>query len=149
MINDKQTVLGKDEKVNFPNLQLTDVPARIDTGARTSTIWVSSQEVRDGVLSVIFFGPGSDFYQKEPRLYTDFETIVVRNSTGEEQVRYMIKLSVIIGGRKIRARFTLADRSTQVYPVLIGRNILRGKFIVDVKKSARFEATNSEKEQTK
>jgi hypothetical protein len=30
------------------------------------------------------------------------------------------------------ATFTLADRSSQVYPVLIGRATLRGKFIVDV-----------------
>ena len=36
-------------------------------------------------------------------------------------------------GRRIRATFTIANRQTQVYPVLIGRNVLRGKFIIDVK----------------
>ena len=45
----------------------------------------------------------------------------------------MIKMLVIISGKKIRARFTLANRSTQKYPVLVGRNILRRKFVVDVK----------------
>ena len=53
---------------------------------------------------------------------------------GHKQVRYKVKLSIVIGGRRIMATFTLSDRSTQVYPVLIGRSTLTGKFIVDVAK---------------
>ncbi len=34
-------------------------------------------------------------------------------------------------GRKLNAKFTLSDRSTQTYPLLIGRNTLRGNFLVD------------------
>ena len=51
-------------------------------------------------------------------------------------MRYKVKIPVVVKGRKIKANFTLADRSAQVYPVLVGRNILRGKFVVDVKGGA-------------
>ena len=40
----------------------------------------------------------------------------------------------MIKKRRIRAHFTIANRRTQVYPVLIGRNVLYGKFVVDVAK---------------
>lgn len=57
---------------------------------------------------------------------------VVATSMGHIDTRYTIKTVVKLKGRRIRATFTIADRSTQVYPVLIGRNVLRGKFVVDV-----------------
>ena len=58
-----------------------------------------------------------------------------------------VKMQIVIRGRRIMATFTLADRSTQVYPVLIGRATLNGKFIVDVQKGSPLreeEARRSE-----
>jgi hypothetical protein len=65
--------------------------------------------------------------------FDEFSQGMVASSNGRAELRYKIRTLVCIAGKKIRARVTLADRSSQVYPVLIGRNILRGKFIVDVK----------------
>ena len=59
------------------------------------------------------------------------------------QQRYKVKLRVILDNRVINATFTLADRSSQVYPVLVGRNILRGKFIVDVHKGSPLKSLES------
>jgi hypothetical protein len=126
-------MVGQSEEVNFPELGLIAIPSRIDTGARTSTIWVSSvKPINDGI-EVILFGIGSEFYTGSTIFFADFETRVVTPSNGLSEERYMVKLLTQIGGRKVRARFTLADRSKQSYPVLIGRNILRGKFVVDIK----------------
>ena len=68
--------------------------------------------------------------------FQDFDSVVVTSSNGQSQERYKIRLLVKLKGKKVRAWFTLADRSTQVYPVLIGRNVLAGKFIVDVKRGS-------------
>lgn len=46
-----------------------------------------------------------------------------------------MKLTVKLEERTIDALFTLADRTRQEYPVLIGRNLLRGNFLVDVRQS--------------
>ena len=127
------TLIGRVEIVSFPEININDSHARIDTGARTSTIWVSSARIEDGRLAVQFYGQGHPLFTGETFYYDDFTEMVVFSSNGQSDDRYVIKLLVCIGGRKIRARFTLADRSTQTYPVLIGRNVLRGKFIVDVK----------------
>lgn len=56
---------------------------------------------------------------------------MVRNSTGQEHIRYRAKLSAVIRGKKVRAYFTLADRSRNNFPVLIGRRTLSGRFLVD------------------
>ncbi len=126
-------IIGQAEHIDFPELGIVAIPARIDTGARTSAIWASSvQETADG-LEFVLFDKQSPFYSGEKILVKSFERRLVTPSNGLAEERYMVKLLVTIGGRKIRARFTLANRSTQRYAVLVGRNVLRGKFVVDIK----------------
>jgi len=133
MTNKDPIVIGRAERVNFPELQCSDVPARIDTGAKTSALWASSVAEQDGTLQVVLFGDGNEFFTGQTVRFTEYATTVVASSNGQAEERFKVRLLVQLGGKKIRAWFTLADRSTQAYPVLIGRNVLRGKFIVDVK----------------
>lgn len=127
----KKTI-GRAEPLKFPGVTEEQVFGRIDSGARTSAIWVSYAKVEDDRLAVIFFGPESPLYDGKKHYFTGFDQDIITSSNGQRELRYKIKLVVILKGRRVRAGFTLADRSTQVYPVLIGRNVLRGKFIVDV-----------------
>jgi hypothetical protein len=131
---DDKRIIGKAEKVSFPELGLEGVYARVDTGAKTSSVWASEVTLADEILRVVFFGETSPLYTGETVQFDDYDHTVVSTSTGHVQRRYKVKLLVKVRGKKVRAWFTLADRSTQVYPVLIGRNVLSGKFVVDVKK---------------
>lgn len=126
-------IIGRVEKVSFPELGIGTLHARIDTGAQTSAIWASKTEVIDGRLGVIFFAKGHPQYTGETQYFEEFSRGMVASSNGQSESRYKVKMLMTIAGKRIRARLTLADRSTQVYPVLVGRNVLRGKFIVDVK----------------
>ena len=130
---DKLSIIGRVEIIAFPEMGISDVPARIDTGAKTSSVWASEISEHDGILSVIFFGPGCDAYTGHTVQFDSFKIATVASSNGYAEERYKIKLMLEIGGRHIMASFTLADRSTQVYSVLIGRNVLAGKFLVNVK----------------
>lgn len=134
MQDEKKKTVGRAEKLNFPELGYADVPARIDTGAKTSSLWASDITVKDGAITAVLFGKESSLYTGEKITFDQHDTTVVSTSTGEVQERYKVRILVKMKGKKIRAWFTLADRSTQVYPVLIGRNVLLGKFVVDVKK---------------
>ena len=58
----------------------------------------------------------------------------MRSAHGDLQVRFRTHLTIILGGKKIRGTFTLADRSKNKYPALIGCKILNKKFLVDVSK---------------
>jgi hypothetical protein len=126
-------LIGRAEKVDFPELGLEGVPARIDTGARSSAVWASEFQEEDGVLSFVFFSSSSPHYTGERYRSQEFRKSVVASSNGQAQERYAVRLLLKLKGKKIRSLFTLADRSSQVYPVLIGRRALYGKFLVDVR----------------
>ena len=118
-------LIGRSAYADFPKLGIERVPVRIDTGARTSALSVQSAQVQDNVLLVTLFdGTTASF--------PHYSVLAVSSSNGHVEHRYTIKTTIRIVGRSIFATFTLTDRSTQVYPVLVGRNVLRGKFIVDV-----------------
>ena len=127
-------VIGSAEYIKFPELQDTKVHARVDSGARTSAIWGDASVNEAGHLEVVFFG--------DPTLrhtFTAYGRLAVATSTGHIDKRFTVRLLAVVKGKKIRATFTIANRASQVYPVLIGRNILRGKFVVDVKQGKKLK----------
>lgn len=132
------TVIGSKADVDFPELGIFVVPAKIDTGADSSSIWASNVEQSEpGVLRFSLFAQGSPFYTGERLSTTDYTLISVKNSFGQTEYRYKVKLQVKVGGRLIRSHFTLADRSKNSQPALIGRQTLKNKFIVDVARSEK------------
>lgn len=122
------SLVGRVEKVRLPIIGGSH-RARIDTGATYSSIWGTAKEVEGG-LEVTFMGGG------ESVLFREYSTRVIQSSMGHVEKRYTIKMPVVLKKRRINATFTLADRSKQTYPVLIGRNVLMNKFYVDVSKGS-------------
>lgn len=109
------------------------VPAKIDTGAEASAIWASHIRVdKDGILKFRLFGEGSPYYNGKVVKRKDFDVLVTRSAMGQEQIRYRVHLPIKIDGRRVRVFFSLADRSRNNFPILIGKRTLQGKFLVDV-----------------
>ncbi len=128
------SVIGRAEQIDLRDFGLFNVPAKVDTGADTSSLWVSDiKEEADG-LHFVLFGPSSPFYTGVEQVFSapDYELTRVANSFGQKELRYKVKLRITLKERKIRATFTLADRSQKTYPILLGRRLLHRKFIVDV-----------------
>lgn len=132
--------ISRAEPVLFPELTEKIVYSRIDTGARTSSIWGNGVVTPGGNLRVVFFDDSNIVHE-----FKEYKQLVVATSTGHTEQRYAAKILVVIAGRRIRATFTIANRSTQVYPVLIGRNILKGKFLVDVEYSNGLDAAEKKR----
>lgn len=139
----EKTLIGRAEKVMFPMLGNAVTYARIDTGAKTSSVWASDISVKDGVLFATFPFENGD----TQKTFKHFEAVNVSSSMGMVQERYKVRLTVQLKKRKILSTFTLADRSTQVYPVLIGRNTLMGKFIVDVSRGTPLKEEEERRSQ--
>ncbi|HSX18444.1 MAG TPA: RimK/LysX family protein [Candidatus Saccharimonadales bacterium] len=139
-------VIGLKESIDLPKFGIKSVPAKIDTGADFSSIWASEISVHNNELSFCLFGPGNALYNGKKITTKKFETTSIKNSSGVGELRYKVKLMVIIGSRNISGTFTLADRSSMSYPVLIGRKLLRGKFIVDVSKMELHSEKGNRKE---
>lgn len=126
-------IVGWREVVQLPELGLHAIPAKIDTGARTSSLHATILEEfeRDGERYVRF---AVDFAQQHVRqvceaVHIDWRGIT--SSNGETQRRRIIKTPLKIGSLKFRAEISLADRSDMRFPMLIGRSSLRRRFVVD------------------
>ncbi len=133
-------IIGRSELIAFPDTDLAYVPSKIDTGAYRSSIHAANiHVVHDKAGDTLMFdllaghvaSPGAVHMEtKEFSIIAD-----VKNSFGHKEDRYAIKLKVKIGPKVFVTSFTLADRSNNYYPVLIGRTFLRRRFLVDVQKS--------------
>lgn len=146
MATEEKPIIGRAEEIDVVDLGFFGVPSKIDTGADSSAIWVSSVVEEEDGLRCVFFGPGSPFYTGEVVKITSNYTITrIANSFGQKELRYKLKLRIRVKGRLIRATFTLSDRSLKTYPVLLGRRLLNGKFLVDVSQGDVLKATEKSK----
>lgn len=127
----KIKLIGRRELVSFPLLNISKVEAKIDTGAYTCAI-----HCKNIVLKNNSAGPLLTFQLLDDTIYhfNQFAQKKIKNSFGEMEERYIIKTVIVIGKKNIKSTISLSDRESMRYPVLIGRRLLKGKFIVDVSK---------------
>ena len=140
------SIIGSTEYVEIAGVK--NVPAKIDTGADTSAVWATDIDMKkDGTLVFSLFGSKSPFYTGERLESKDYVVKVVRSSHGDQQLRYRVRLPLKIGKKMLETTFTLANRSRNHFPILVGRHTLEGNFVVDVSKSAieRKSAEHSKK----
>jgi len=144
----EKQIIGRREMVDFPELELFEVEAKIDTGAFTSAIHCNNiKEVNlpNGRRAIYFelLDESHPAYNHKAFEFTEFSLRNVKSSFGDVQERYVIRTTVIIHGQKIETEFSLSDRSDLKYPVLLGRTLLRKRFIVDVsRKNLSLKAKN-------
>jgi hypothetical protein len=131
-----QKIIGRKEKITLPELGLNLAWAKIDTGAYTSSL--HAEEIREEVLDgkkVLKFTILMDKHQKftgKTLTFENYREKKVKNSFGQAEVRYLIETKIQLAGDTFRAEFTLSDRSSMKNAILLGRKMLRGRFLVDV-----------------
>ena len=126
------TTVGTKELVDFVSQEISQVPAKIDTGADSSAVWASNIHEENGTLRYTLFDKMSPYYTGQELTTQSFSMTSIKNSFGKTEFRYKVSLRIRIAGRVIHVRFTLANRENNSQPILIGRRTLHGKFIVDV-----------------
>ncbi len=136
----ERIIIGRREWVSFADLNLSNIEAKIDTGAYTSSIHCHQISVNGDTVSCVFLDPEHPNYTGETLSFEIFKSVKVRSSNGQEEERYMIKTIIEVLGEKHPIRLTLTDRSNMNYPILLGRRFLRKKFLVDVTQIHQSEA---------
>ncbi len=132
MLARKIQLIGKETRISLKDYGLFNIPAKVDTGADSSSIWASDIKLQDKVLSFKLLDKTSPYYSGKVIKTKEYKIYRINNSFGHVERRYAVNLKVQLNDRKIKARFTLADRSTKKYPILIGRRFLRNRFLVHV-----------------
>ncbi|MBA4144378.1 MAG: peptidase [Cytophaga sp.] len=134
-------LLGRSDRVDLPKLGLYDLHAKVDTGAYTCCLHCSKAEVVNGQLEFILLDEEHPEFTGMKFVFRKFKQREIRNSFGESELRYIIKTTIKIFDRRIRAEFSLSNRGSLKFPVLLGRKILRNRFLIDVtKKDLYFQS---------
>lgn len=132
-------VVGWREQISLPELGILDVKAKIDTGARSSALHALEIKTfeQDGRMMVRFkVHP----YQHDPHrtliaVAALLDQRQVRNSGGQSQVRPVIQTTVELGGKAFPIELTLTNRDVMGFRMLLGRQAVRGRFLVDAARS--------------
>lgn len=128
-------LVGNKEWCALPELGIPATKARIDSGAKTSSIHAFNIKKfhRDGETWVKFeVHP----LQKNRRTSIHCEKPVidqrsVKSSTGIAQLRYVISTTLQMGDKSWEIELTLANRDSMGYRMLLGREAMNGRIIVD------------------
>jgi len=111
-------------------------PARIDTGADLSSLDARDLVVRNNVAE---FKLGRRWGSRRLRLPV-IEWRQIQTALGTEK-RPVVEISICLGSKLFRTPVTLKDRSEMLYPFLVGRTALSGKFLVDPSRSKAAKPT--------
>ena len=132
----EKTLIGTTDFIDLPQLDLTDIACKIDTGAATSSINCSEVRIveKDGTefLCLKFYAPRFGIHARKEFRFKDFSQRKVRSSNGAQEIRYTIKTPVNIFNRSLSTEFTLSFRDKMKFPILLGKRFLKNKFVVDV-----------------
>ncbi|GAB2528981.1 ATP-dependent zinc protease family protein [Spirosoma aerophilum] len=136
-------IIGMTDLVDFPDLGLFDIQAKVDTGAFTSALHCKDVRlVKAGLKKKLSFWLIDKTGLPARKFRSDqFSQRMIKNSFGVAERRYVITTRIVLFGRSIRTEFTLADREQLKNPVLLGRKLLRNRFLVDVsQKNLSYDA---------
>jgi hypothetical protein len=109
------------------------LPARIDTGAASSSIDARELKVQDNMAEFKLPDKYGGLQLRLPVI--DWRTI--RSAEGYEK-RPVVEMEVCLGPKRLRIKVNLNDRSIVKYPLIIGRNALKKHFVIDCMKSNCF-----------
>ena len=139
-----QDTLGMVDTFDLPELNIYNINAKIDTGAKTSSLHCGDiVPIKNNLVKFIVLD------SKNKKLTDDYivksisRISNVKSSTGNIQKRYFIKTKIVIYNKIYNIEVSLSFRDTMKYPLLIGRELLKQGFIVDVgKQNLSYKAKN-------
>lgn len=133
--NSTKIIVGSEEWCAFSDLGVPAIKARVDSGAKTSSIHAFNIQPfrRDGVPWVSFeIHPLQNNRATVIRCEKPVsDKRVVKSSSGVAETRYVIRSVLEIGEASWEIELTLANRDSMGYRMLLGREAMIGRLIVD------------------
>lgn len=128
-------IVGWNEWCSLPDLGISKIKAKIDTGARTSALHADSirEEMVDGEKWIHFnMNPIPTDHKAHVHC---FERVVdernVMSSNGHIEHRYVIETTLKMADKQWLIKITLSNRDPLRYQMLIGRTAMRKRLIVE------------------
>ena len=131
----QREVIGWREWVSLPDLGLKSIKAKVDTGARTSSLHAYDvEEFKRGGRKMIRFVLHPEQRSVKETVHTEAPLIDhrrVKPSSGHSELRPVILTTVELMGQRWEVEFTLTRRDEMGFRMLLGRQAMRGRFVVD------------------
>lgn len=129
--------IGWKEKIDFVDFEIFGVPAKIDTGAKTSVLHCSDIElIKINRKQFVKFTPFNNDHSNEKSFTLPFhKEKKIKSSFGIEENRFIVCTRVQLFNELFEIEISLRDRSSMEYPMLLGRSFIRKKFLVDVSRA--------------
>ena len=139
--NDDLEVIGWREWVALPDLGIQSVKAKVDTGARTSSLHAYDvEEFRRGGRDMVRFVVHPEQRSTKETIECEARLIdrrKVKPSSGHSELRPVILTEVELMGQRWKVELTLTNRDAMGFRMLLGRQATRGRFLVDPGSSYR------------
>ncbi len=132
-------IIGWRERVALPDLNVVTVKAKIDTGARSSALHAFDIELfkREG-LEFVRFKVHPSHRDRKKLILAEAKLLdmrEIRNSGGTSESRPVIETTVSAGNQQWPIELTLTNRDVMGFPMLLGRQAIRQRFLVDSSQS--------------
>lgn len=147
-MTDNKVILGSEEWCSFPELGIPAIKARVDSGAKTSALhainiapfvkndtnWVKFDinPIQNNVRTII--------HCEAPLI----DKRIVKSSSGFREQRYVIQTTLKLGNETWNIEMTLTNRDSMGFRMLLGREAMMGRVIVDPEKQYLLEAPSEE-----
>ncbi len=132
-------VLGWEEWLALPQLNLPVIKAKIDTGAKISTLHaVDIEEIkvkRQAYVQFITYPFLNDFTIARQACVPIADKRSIISSNGIKEVRYVVQTDLQVGTRQVTIELSLTNRKQMQFPMLVGREAIKQCAIVDPSKS--------------
>lgn len=136
---DPLPMIGWREWVSLPELGIDTLKLKVDTGARTSALHAVKIKPfeKDGKPWVRFVVHPE---QRSSRTSVPCELPVldergIKNSGGKIEHRYTVLTDVVLGEHRWSIELTLTNRENMGIRMLLGREAMRNRFVVDPARS--------------
>ncbi len=141
-MNNSLSVIGNQEWCAFEQLQIPAIKARVDSGAKTSSIQAHNIKriFRNGIAWAEFdVNPIQDNRSVSVHCSAPIiDTRIIRSSSGETQKRFVIRTPMRLGEQVFDVELTLANRDAMDFRMLLGREAMRDRYLVNPAESFQF-----------
>ena len=131
----KKIIIGRQDIADFPDLNLVEIPIKIDSGAYTSSFHCHNIEEFEvnGVKKIKcnFLDPEHEQYHEKEFVFENYKIRRVKSSNGITEERYSVTTKIEIFNQILPIELTLTERGSMKFHVLIGRKFLSKKFIIN------------------
>lgn len=131
----EKLLIGNIEMCHLPELGVSDLQTRVDTGAQTSSLHVDQiEKFKKAGKPWVRFDLHPDFYHLDEVVACEaplHDVRKIKSSNGQSQQRYVIKTMMGLGGQEWPIEITLTDRSEMSYLMLLGRQGMADKVLID------------------